>query len=563
MNETNFQKYGLEPYGAIPSYRQMERYRGERYAFFHFGMNTFTNAEWGEGVEDESAFNPTSLDCRQWIRTIKDAGFTGAILTAKHHDGFCLWPSAYSDHTIKNSPYKDGKGDLVREFTDACREFGIRPGLYLSPWDRNAKTWGTDAYNTYYAHQLTELLTNYGKIYECWWDGAGSTETTYDWGLWAYTVRNLQPDCIIFGSLGATPYVEIRWVGNEGGYAGDPCFATIDPDSLGKEVTAQLNSGKPDGARFIPAEADVSIRPGWFYHQEQDSQVRTPANLVQYWFDSAGSNCLILLNLPPDRRGLVHEIDAKNLRDFSNLLNQTFAVNLAKGALISADSVRCEGCEPENLLNDCEMLFYASDDSCLTPVIHLQLPEKKTFDCFMIQEVIELGHRVRGYAIDVWVDDEWQTLVEKQCIGYRWAEHFDPVTTDQVRIRVISAVAVPVLRSFGLYRLPESVFEERQDLKEKKDLAKGESAKVTVAQKEVIVDFGGIFPFNTVVFNGAGIWSYEVHAFDGTQYFKVFEGQRPDKRQICKFETVRASYKLKLCVNIEIENDLEIEIYDV
>ena len=239
------------------------------------------------------------------------------------------------------------------------------------------------------------------------------------------------------------------------------------------------------------------------------------------------------------------------------------AVNLAKGALISADSVRCEGCEPENLLNDCEMLFYASDDSCLTPVIHLQLPEKKTFDCFMIQEVIELGHRVRGYAIDVWVDDEWQTLVEKQCIGYRWAEHFDPVTTDQVRIRVISAVAVPVLRSFGLYRLPESVFEERQDLKEKKDLAKGESAKVTVAQKEVIVDFGGIFPFNTVVFNGAGIWSYEVHAFDGTQYFKVFEGQRPDKRQICKFETVRASYKLKLCVNIEIENDLEIEIYDV
>lgn len=213
----------LKPYGAIPNERQMEWYSRGRTIFFHFGMNTFTGKEWGDGTESPSLFNPTELCVEQWVKAIKDGGFTTAILTAKHHDGFCLWQTKYTEHSVKNSPYKNGCGDIVREFTEACQKHGIKAGIYLSPWDRHEKTWGKDEYNDFYVGQLTELLTNYGKIWECWWDGAGSTEAVYDWERWAKTVRSLQPDAVIFGSLGATPWVDVRWVGNEKGVAGKPC----------------------------------------------------------------------------------------------------------------------------------------------------------------------------------------------------------------------------------------------------------------------------------------------------------------------------------------------------
>lgn len=565
MNENKWKQFGLEPYGAVPNERQLRRMQDERTAFFHFGVNTFSNLEWGEGVEQESMFSPSELDCRQWMRVIRDAGFTAAILTAKHHDGFCLWPSKYTEHSVKRSPYKNGKGDVVREFVDACRAYGIRPGIYLSPWDRNAPYWGQKEYNTYYVNQLTELLTNYGDIYEVWWDGAGSTETEYDWGLWAYTVRTLQPQCSIFGSLGATPYVDLRWVGNEGGFAGDPCFATIDPHSLEVENTAELNSGKPDGARFIIPEADVSIRPGWFYHAEQDSQVRTPANLVQYWFESIGSNAMILLNFPPDRRGLIHEIDARNARTWNALLNQTFAVNLAGGAQVTCDSVRPGGFEAENLLIGQSEACYSAADDNTTPTIEFKLEKPVTFDCFVIEEVIELGHRVRGFAFDVFVEGAWQTICEKQCIGRKWAEHFLPVTTDRVRVRITASAAAPVLKSFGLYKLPAGLFDMDAAMQEKTDLAKGQSARVLKEGNEVTVELGGIFPFNTVVFEGsAGIWSYELHAFDGARYFKVLDGKLPARRQVLTFERIRSSYKLKLVVTGgSVPEDLQIEVYDL
>ncbi|MFQ9698258.1 MAG: alpha-L-fucosidase [Zhenhengia sp.] len=357
MLHNQFEALGLKPYGAVPSRRQMDWYRREATAFFHFGVNTFTDLEWGDGTEAEKMFNPTELDCRQWMRVIKQAGFTTAILTAKHHDGFCLWPSEYSEHTIAKSPYKEGKGDVVREFVEACHEYGIKPGLYLSPWDRHSKYWGTDAYNTYYNNQLTELMTQYGKIYECWWDGAGSTEAQYDWGRWAYTVRTHQPDCIIFGSLGATEYVEARWIGNESGYAGNPCWATIDQSSLEIENTVELNSGKADGNRFIPAEVDVSIRPGWFYHENQDGAVRSAENLVKYWFESSGRNAGILLNFPPDRRGLIHEIDTKNVLNAATILQKTFAVNLLQGAEVSATSEMRPICSADKMLLKDENIF--------------------------------------------------------------------------------------------------------------------------------------------------------------------------------------------------------------
>ena len=304
---------GIKPYGALPNENQMEWYKRERTIFFHFGMNTFTGREWGDGKEDPSLFNPSELDVEQWIASIKKAGFGLAILTAKHHDGFCLWQTKYTEHCVKNSPYKNGKGDIVDEFTKACRKHGIKAGIYLSPWDRHEKTWGTEEYNDFYVGQLKELFSNYGEIYECWWDGAGSTEAVYDWERWAKTVKELQPKAVIFGSLGATPWVDVRWVGNEKGVAGKPCYATIDEHSLIVENTKELNSGKLGGERFIPAEVDVSIRPGWFYHKEQDDMVRSSDNLINLWFTSTGSNAGLLLNLPPDRRGLIHENDVKSI----------------------------------------------------------------------------------------------------------------------------------------------------------------------------------------------------------------------------------------------------------
>ena len=271
----DIKKYGIEPCGAVPSEIQLNHFRLSKKAFFHFGVNTFTDNEWGNGTEVEKIFAPTDLDTDQWIRTIKEAGFTLAIITAKHHDGFCLWPSRYTEHSVKNSPYKDGKGDVIREFTDSCRKYGIKAGVYISPWDRNSPLWGKDEYSDYYAKQLTELMTEYGELYEVWWDGAGSTETRYDWSLWESIVRKYQPNAAIFGSLGAAEYVDIRWVGNEKGFAGETHYASIDPKYLLNETPAVLNVGDINGRKFIPSETDVSIRPGWFYHASQDDAVKS------------------------------------------------------------------------------------------------------------------------------------------------------------------------------------------------------------------------------------------------------------------------------------------------
>jgi alpha-L-fucosidase len=253
--------YGIRPFGSVPNARQLEHFKMKK-AFFHFGVNTFTDLEWGNGTEREHLFAPTECNVEQWIRTIKEAGFDLAILTAKHHDGFCLWASRHTEHSVSNSPYQNGKGDIVREFTDACRKHGIKVGLYLSPWDRYAPFWGTDEYSAYYAKQLTELMTNYGEIHEVWWDGAGSTQARYDWARWTAIVRQYQPQCVIFGCLGAAEFVDVRWVGTEEGRAGEDCWATIDPETIVVENCADLNSGKWGGSHFIPAETNTSIRPG-------------------------------------------------------------------------------------------------------------------------------------------------------------------------------------------------------------------------------------------------------------------------------------------------------------
>lgn len=505
-----YDKLGLKPYGAVPNYRQIEWYKREGNVFFHFGMNTFTDKEWGDGTENPKDFNPTELDVRQWIKAIKDAGFECAILTAKHHDGFCLWQTKYTDHSVKSSPYKNGNGDIVREFTDACQEFGVKAGIYLSPWDRHEKTWGSEEYNDFYCGQLEELLASYGKIWEVWWDGAGSTKTHYDWDRWANTVKKYQSDAVIFGSLGATPYVDVRWVGNEKGIAGNPCYSNIDKSSLITEITSELNSGKIDGEAFIPGEADVSIRPGWFYHSHQDGQVRTPENLLELWFNSIGRNAGFLLNIPPDRRGLLHESDVKSLLEFRKILDNSFRVNLASNAKIEASSNR-EECEPINIIS--KENVYAPIDSDKAPEITLTFDNEIEFNTVSISELIELGHKVTDISFYAYVNNGWRLLLNNKVVGYKLCQHFDTVKSSKIKIKVNEALDTPILHSLGIYKLDEELFldDEKCALHKKVD-------DVSIKDNIVVANFGGIFPFNEIKVENTGKCKVSLLAFNGTDY---------------------------------------------
>ncbi len=535
----------LKPYGAVPNANQMEHFKIEKKAFFHFGINTFTGKEWGDGSEAERDFNPVGCDCRQWIRSIKKAGFKLAIITAKHHDGFCLWPSKHTEHSIKNSAYKNGEGDLVREFVDACREYGVKVGVYISPWDRNSPYWGTKEYSPYFDAQLKELLTEYGRIDEVWWDGAGSKDTPYDWGMWAHTVRRYQPNAVIFGSQGATPYVDMRWVGNEGGYAGDPCYAIVSTETLTVENTALLNSGEPDGDLFRIAEVDTSIRPGWFFHEEQEKLVKTVPQLVKLWFESVGSNANMLLNFPPDMTGLVREKDLTNAIEAHRIIERMRSYDYALTAEAEA-SVSCfDGCGAENIITPAFESFCAFTEKTGSVTLRWRAPV--TFNAFETSEMIEYGHRIRGWKLEALVDGKYITLFDGKCIGYKWADFFDEVTTDTVRLTVYDAVDLPLIRSLSLYSFDASIFAEENRIKTKENLARGASARINYSEHEVEVELGGIFPFNTVTFNGTGLWGYDILVFDGSNYELVFTSKSPHKNQIVRLEkTYRASYKLKL-----------------
>jgi alpha-L-fucosidase len=304
-----------------PTNNQLQWQQMETTAFLHFTVNTFTDKEWGDGTENESVFNPTKFNARQWIKALKDAGFKMAIITAKHHDGFCLWPSVYTEHSVKNSPWKNGKGDVVKEVANACKEYGLKFGVYLSPWDRHDSSYGTPAYNTFYKNLLRELLTNYGEVSEVWFDGAkgeNAKDMQYDFKGYWNMVRTLQPKAIMFSDAGP----DVRWVGNESGNAGQTCWSTIDTAGMapGKADAAYLNTGDPNGKYWIPAETDVSIRPGWFYHASENDKVKTPKELVNLYYQSVGHNSLLLLNIPPNREGLLSDMDVKNIKSSGKFL---------------------------------------------------------------------------------------------------------------------------------------------------------------------------------------------------------------------------------------------------
>ena len=552
MNET-YKKVGISPYGAVPNENQMEWYKRERTIFFHFGMNTFTGKEWGDGTESPKDFNPSQLCVEQWIRTIKEAGFGMAILTAKHHDGFCLWQTKYTEHSVKNSPYKNGKGDIVKEFTDACQKYGIKAGIYLSPWDRHEKSWGKEEYNDFYVGQLEELLTNYGDIYECWWDGAGSTEAVYDWERWAKTVKSLQPKAVIFGSLGATPWVDVRWVGNEKGIAGKPCYATIDEHALIVEDTKELNVGKLGGERFIPAEVDVSIRPGWFYHPEQDNMVRSPQNLIDLWFSSNGSNAGLLLNLPPDKRGLIHENDAKSIIEFNNILKKALNVNLAERSTITADSER-DGAYAKYLLERGK--FYSPVGKKAT--IFVCLDKEKEFNTFIIGEEISLGHKVNYIKVSAFEENEYKTLFEREMVGYKLAERFDAIRTDKLKIE-ISALDTPALRDFGLYLFDTKDVEQVKVTD--KNLIDLPSCHVEYKGKEIDVNLGGIFPFNSVKLTGVGKTEYKFFVFNGTSFDLRKSGKSENGEiDISMKAPIDNAYRFMLSFDKQVEKNIKIKV---
>jgi alpha-L-fucosidase len=411
-----------QPYGPVPTERQLRWHEMEFYGFLHFTVNTFTDKEWGYGDEDPHVFNPTDFDADQIALTAREAGMTGLILTAKHHDGFCLWPSQFTQHSVKNSAWRDGQGDVVKEIAQACRRHGLRFGVYLSPWDRNHAEYGRPVYIEYYRNQLRELLTQYGEIFTVWFDGAnggdgyygGARETRridnrtyYDWANTWKIVRDLMPMAVMFSDVGP----DFRWVGNERGMAGEPCWATLNPgEGVPGSTRANLNQGERPGTHWIPPECDVSIRPGWFYHPGEDTKVKSPAQLLDVYYASVGRGACLNLNLPPDRRGQIHPNDIQSLQRFRRILDRTFAKNLAEGAKLTASNTR--GGSPafsaQNLLDGNRSTYWATDDAASTPELIIDLGQPATFNVVNLREYLPLGQRIEAFALDQWKDGRWQ-----------------------------------------------------------------------------------------------------------------------------------------------------------
>lgn len=463
MLTPSFAQNPPKPYGLTPSARQIEWYEREMIAFFHFGINTFEEyVNEGDGRAPAAIFNPTALDCRQWMETLKTAGIPCGIITAKHADGFCLWLSQYTDYGVKNSAWKDGKGDVVREFVDACEEYGIKAGIYLGPHDRHehlSPIYSTDKYKEYYAHQLEELMGNYGKIWETWWDGAGADElTTPVYRYWYKIVRKKQPDCVIFGTKNSYPFADVRWMGNEAGNAGDPCWATTDSVAIRDEAQYYkgLNEGVLGGNAYVPAETDVSIRPSWFYHAEEDNRVKSVKELWEIYCSSVGHNSVLLLNLPPDRRGLIHSTDSMNVAMLRKGIDETFSKNLLKGSKIKATNERGGKFATKNLIDEDKNTYYAGKDGNNKSDITFTLPRSTEFDCLMLQEVIQLGHRTTGWSVEYSNNGKnWEQIPEatgKQTVGNKWIVCFKPVKAKYVRLRIQEGVACPALHTFGIYK---------------------------------------------------------------------------------------------------------------
>lgn len=482
----------IKPHGPLPSQAQLAYLEDELAAFIHFGPNTFYDQEWGTGQEDPERFNPTKLDAREWVRVLKETGFKKLILVVKHHDGFVLYPTAYTDYSVKASPWRDGKGDLLLEVSQAATEFDMDMGVYLSPWDAHSPLYHVDQeadYNAYYLAQLKEILSNpsygnAGKFTEVWMDGArgeGAQKVNYEFETWFETIRDLQGDCLIFSTEGTS----IRWIGNERGYAGDPLWQKVKQDQLGTEAELDyLQHGDPSGTLFSIGEADVSLRPGWFYHEDQDP--KSLEELVEIYFHSVGRGTPLLLNIPPNQDGLFDEKDIRRLYEFAAYRDTLYREDLALGAKVSGPALSPDfACH--HLTDGRKTSSWASVAE-LPIQLELDLGSPKNFDVIELREDLKLGQRIAAFHVQVELDGAWQEFGSGYTVGYKRLLRGSVVEAQKIRVTITEAQDLPVLTKISLYKTPSlSKKEAVQQLEfSEKSLAvtKGENVHFTVKRIE-------------------------------------------------------------------------------
>jgi alpha-L-fucosidase len=439
----------------------------ESYAFIHFSLNTYTDQSWGFGNEDVKLFNPQQADCRQWVRICKAAGLKGVIITAKHHCGFCLWPSKYTEYSVKNAPWKNGKGDMIREMADACKEYGLKFGVYLSPWDRNNKDYGKPEYITYFRNQLTELLTNYGEVFEVWFDGAnggdgyygGANEsrkidpkTYYDWKNTYALIHKLQPKCVIWNDGGDRG--DLRWVGTEEGYVGETNWSLL--SATGDVPWNDLHFGVENGNAWVMAEVNTSIRPEWFYHPAEDDKVKSVPKLMDLYYNSIGRNATMLLNFPIMPNGLVHPNDEKAAIEFGKTVKESFAVNLALNKKAVASNVRCmsKNFGAAMAVDGNKNTYWTTDDNIKTASLTIDMGKPTLFNRFLVQEYIRLGQRVEAFTIEAFVDGNWKELAKATTIGYKRILRFPTVKARKFRLNIIDSKCNPIISNIGIYNAP-------------------------------------------------------------------------------------------------------------
>lgn len=472
-----------EPILPVPEPKQVEWQQMETYAFIHFGLNTFNDREWGYGDTDPKTFNPTNLDCEQWAQTLVKAGMKGVILTAKHHDGFCLWPFEGTDYSVKNSPWKNGQGNVVKELSEACKKYGLKFAVYLSPWDRHQANYGTPEYLPYFYAQLHDLLTNYGPVFEVWFDGANGGDGWYGGAKDIRTIDrknyynypriyemldSIQPQAIIFSDGGPG----CRWVGNEKGFAGATNWSFLRKGEVhpGYDKSYELQYGHPDGNQWVPAECDVSIRPGWFYHPEEDDRVKSPDQLVDLYYRSVGHNATLLLNFPVDRRGLIHPVDSANAVRFHEMIRQQLKTNLVAGMTPKVSNERGGDFVASALTDDNFDTYWATEDGVTTADIEFSFDTPTRMNRMMLQEYIPLGQRVKAFVVEYLDKDTWLSVKlneETTTIGYKRLLRFETVKTKGIRIRITDARGPLCLSSVGVYdagNVSDSFVEKVEDI---------------------------------------------------------------------------------------------------
>lgn len=476
--------------GPVPTENQMRWQNMESYAFVHFSLNTYTDQSWGFGNEDVKLFNPKESDCRQWARICKEAGLKGIIITAKHHCGFCLWPSKYTEYSVKNAPWKDGKGDMVREMADACKEYGLKLGIYLSPWDRNSADYGKPEYITYFRNQLTELLTNYGPVFEIWFDGAnggngyygGANETRtidrttyYDWKNTYELIHKLQPNCLIWNDGGDRG--DLRWVGTEAGFVGETNWSLL--NATGNVEFNMLHFGLESGNVWVPAEVNTSIRPEWFYHPSENTKVKTVPQLMDLYYNSIGRNGTMLLNFPIMPNGLIHPNDEKAAQEFGKAVKETFAVNLAAKKKAKASNVRgnAKEFEADKAIDSNPDTYWATDDAVTNASLTIDLGKPTLFNRFLVQEYIRLGQRVKAFTVEAFVDGKWEEVAKATTIGYKRILRFPSVKATQVRFSITDSKSCPLISNIGIYNAPSFL--------NAPSIARNQSGEVTIATDDI------------------------------------------------------------------------------